>query len=285
MTARRAAVCLVVAIMAGRPADGVAQPGRPSPGTGPPGVPASAMPAPFSDIGFDQRLDERVPLDLPFRDETGRAVRLGDYFGETPVILAFVYFDCPMLCTQVLHGLAGGLKGLSLDAGRDFTVVAVSIDPADTPGKASARRRAALDRYGRPAAEEGWHLLTGDAASIRALTDAVGFRYVADPLSGQFGHAAGVTILTPGGAIARYLFGIDYAPRDLRLAIVEASGGRVGTPVDQVLLYCYLYDPAQGKYGLIVMRLIRLGAIATMAGLAAFILVMRRKERSGSPWA
>ena len=257
----------------------LAQPGSVTAPPGGSGVPTAMLPAPMREIGFDQRLGASIPLDLQFRDETGKAVRLGQYFTSKPVILALVYFDCPMLCSEVLNGLAGSLKALSFDAGTDFTVLAVSFDPKDTWAKAEERRQASLERYGRDGAERGWHFLTGDAASIEALTEAVGFRFVADPVSGQFAHAAGLTVLTPRGVIARYLFGIEYGPRDLRLALVEASTNRIGTPIDQVLLYCYMYDPATGKYGLIAMRLIRIGGVATVAAMALFIIVMRRRER------
>jgi protein SCO1/2 len=194
-----------------------------------------------------------------------------------------VYFDCPMLCSQVLNGLAGSLKALSLDAGTDFVVLAVSFDPRDTPARAAEHKRIALERYGRDAASEGWHLLTGGQASIDALTKAIGFRYVRDPDGNQFGHAAGLTILTPGGTVARYLFGIDYGPRDLRLALVEASANQIGSPIDQVLLYCYLYNPATGKYGLLTMRLVRLGGLATVLGIVAFIVLTRRSEHRRNP--
>ena len=280
MTCRRLGVlhaAIALLALTGAAKDGLAQPGGPA-SRGVAGLPASAMPQALRDVGFDQRLSESVPLDLPFRDENGRTVRLGEYFGSKPVVLALVYYGCPNLCTQVLNGLAGSLKALSLGAGKDFTVLAVSFDPKETPQLAAEKKQTYLERYGRPGAEQGWHLLTSDEASIHALTQAVGFRYVWDPAIGQFAHPAGVTVLTPGGVVARYFFGIEYAPRDLRLALVEASANRIGTPIDRILLYCYLYDPTTGKYGLIAMRLIRLGGIATVLALGMFIVVMWRRE-------
>ena len=245
------------------------------------GLPASAMPPVLRDVSFEQRLNQRLPLDLPFRDETGRRVRLGDYFGEKPVILAFVYYSCPMLCTQVLGGLASSLKVVTFGAGVEFTVVLVSFDPSDTPEQAAAKKRWMLGEYGRPETAGGWHFLTGDDASIRALTAAAGFSYTVDPASSQFAHPAGITVATPDGRMARYLFGIEYSPRDLRLALVEASANRIGTAVDQLLLYCYEYNPSSGKYGLIAMRLIRAGAVATVFALGAFIIVAARGSRGG----
>jgi protein SCO1/2 len=184
-----------------------------------------------------------------------------------------------MLCTQVLNGLVGSLEALSFDAGREFDVVIVSFDPREGPEQAAAKRTTALTRYGRFGTEAGWHFLTGDEAGIRRLTEAVGFRYVFDESLGQFAHPSGVTVLTPQGRLARYFFGIEYAARDLRLAIVEASQNRIGSPIDQVLLYCYHYDPGTGRYGLMVMRLVRLGGVLTIVALAAFIVIMRRAER------
>ena len=244
------------------------------------GLPASAMPPVLRDVSFEQRLNQRLRLNLPFRDETGRGVRLGDYFGEKAVILALVYYNCPMLCTQVLSGLASSLKVVTFGAGVEFTVVVVSFDSSETPDQAAAKKRWMLNEYGRPETADGWHFLTGDEASIRALTETVGFNYTFDETSSQFAHPAGITVLTPDGRLARYLFGIEYSPRDLRLALVEASANRIGTAVDQLLLYCYEYNPSSGKYGLIAMRLIRAGAIATVVALGAFIVVMRRREHS-----
>ncbi|MFN2387581.1 MAG: SCO family protein, partial [Thermoanaerobaculia bacterium] len=222
-------------------------------------APADGRPRALRGVEIAQRLNQRVPLEVPFRDEAGRAVRLGDYFGKRPVVLALVYYECPMLCTQVLNGLAAALGAVSFDTGREFDVVAVSFDPRETPKLAAEKKRTYVTRYGRPGAEKGWHFLTGDAASIAALTEAVGFRYRFDPETGQFAHASAVYVLTPEGVLARYFYGIEYAPRDLRLSLVEASRGRVGSPVDQLLLYCFHYDPVEGKYGAVAMNMVRLG--------------------------
>lgn len=246
------------------------------------GVPASTMPAPLREVGFDQNLNRTIPLDAPFTDEEGRTVRLGNYFGARPVVLALVYYGCPMLCTQVLNSLAGTLRVLSLEPARDFEVVTVSFDPRETPALAAAKKVAALERYPRAGAAAGWHFLTGSQESIDRLAAAVGFRYVWDQTLAQFAHPAGVVVLTPEGLIARYLFGLEFGPRDLRFAIVDASAGRVGTPVDQVLLYCYHYDPAAGRYGFAVMSAIRIAGAATVLALAAFIALMIRHEKHAS---
>jgi len=244
-----------------------------------PSMPSSSIPKPLREIGFDQNLDRQVPLDLPFADEQGRRVRLGDFFGTQPVVLALVYYDCPMLCTLVLNSLASTLSVLSLDPGKDFEIVAVSFDPREKPPLAAAKKAAYLERYRRPAAAAGWHFLTGDQESIDRLTKAVGFRYVWDDGLKQFAHPTGIIVLTPQGRPARYLFGVEYGPRDLRLAIVEASAGTIGTPVDQLLLYCYHYDPETGRYGFLVMRAVRIAGTATVLALVSFIYLMVRRER------
>jgi protein SCO1/2 len=249
----------------------------------PPGeiVPANETPGSLQGIGIDQRLDEKLPLDLPFRDEAGRAVTLGDAFGKRPVVLALVYYNCPMLCTQVLNGLVGALNVMSLEAGRDFDVVAVSFDPRETPAMAAAKKDAYLGRYRHPGSDTGWHFLTGDAASIQALTKAVGFRYRYDEKLEQFAHASAIMVATPDGRLARYFYGIEYAPRDLRLGLVEASAGRIGSPVDQILLYCFHYDPASGKYGPVVVNIIRLAGLATLLAIAAAVVLMSRRRARG----
>jgi protein SCO1 len=244
-----------------------------------PGQTSSGLPAPLREIGFDQNLDQHVPLDLRFKDDGGRDVRLGDYFGTRPVVMLFAYYDCPMLCTLVVNGLASALGVISLDAGSDFEVVVVSFDPRDTTATASARKAAYLDRYKRNGAADGTHFLTGDEAAITQLTRAAGFRYVWDEATKQFAHPSGVIVLTPDGRLARYMFGIEYGPRDLRLAIVEASNGKAGNPADALLLYCYHYDPMTGRYGLVIMRALRLAGIATVFAIGAFVFVMIRLER------
>lgn len=233
----------------------------------------------LKDVGIDQRLNETVPLDLRFTDENGRDVTLGDYVGERPVVLALVYFECPMLCTQVLNGMASSFQALSFTAGREFDIVAVSFDPGETPAMARAKRDTYLKRYGRQSAADGVHFLTGRQESIDALTKAVGFRYAYDPSIDQYAHPAALTVLTPDGTVSRYLFGIEFAPRDLKLALVEAADRRIGSAIDQVLLFCYHYDPTTGKYGLAVTNLIRMGGVATVIALGAFILLSLRRER------
>lgn len=229
------------------------------------------------DIGFDQRLDEQVPLDLAFRDESGKTIRLGDYFNRKPVILALVYYQCPLLCNQVLNGLAGALKALSFEAGKEFEVVVVSFNPRETPELAAAKK----ENYTRAGASGGWHFLTGDPKPIEALTQSVGFRYAYDPMLNQYAHASGVVVLTPKGRVARYFYGIEYAPRDLRFGLIEAAEERIGSPVDQVLLLCYQYDPATGKYSATVMKSLRLGGVLTLIGIAVLLFALNRKAKSG----
>jgi len=244
-----------------------------------PGITSSTMPRPLREIGFDQNLDQYVPLDVPFRDESGRTVRLADYFGSRPVVLVFAYYDCPMLCTQVINGLSTALNILSLAPGKDFEIVTVSFNPRDTPATASAKKAVYLERYTRDGAAQAWHFLSGDQPSIDRLTKAAGFRYVWDAETKQFAHPTGVIVLTPDGRLSRYLFGIEYGPRDLRYALVEASAGGVGNAVDTLLLYCYHYDPMTGRYGFVVMRAVRIAGAATVLALASFIIVMVRKEK------
>jgi protein SCO1/2 len=237
------------------------------------------LPPSLQGVGFDQKLDAQVPLDLYFRDESGQAVRLGDYFGERPVILVLAYYRCPMLCTEVLNGLVRALLELPLDVGRDFAVLTVSFDPRETPELAAAKKKTYLERYGRPGAEAGWHFLTGEQEPIDRLTQAVGFRYRYDAVNDQFAHASGIMVLTPQGRISRYFYDISYSPRDLRLGLVEASSGRIGSASDQVLLFCFHYNPAEGKYGAAVMNLVRLGGALTIVAVAVFVFVLWRQER------
>jgi protein SCO1/2 len=223
-----------------------------------------------------------LPLDLIFSDEAGQAKPLRQNFGEKPAILSFVYYECPMLCTQVLNGQLESLKTLSFDVGKQFHVITVSFDPGETPALAAAKKEIYLKQYSRAGAEAGWHFLTGDTAAIRRLTQAVGFRYQYDPATDQFAHASGIMVITPQGKIARYFYGIEYSPRDLRLALVEASENKIGSPVDQLLLYCFHYDPALGKYGLVIMNVLRLAGIATVLALGTFMLVMFRRDRKAA---
>jgi len=234
---------------------------------------------PFANIGLDQLLNQQLPLTLSFRDETGKMVQLGDYFGEKPVILSFAYYDCPMLCTLVINGLIRTLRTLSFSAGTEFNIVTVSFNPKDTPPMAAIKRQTSLQSYSRKGAETGWHFLTGDEATVQQLTQAVGFRYAYDEKSQQYQHPTGIMILTPDGKLSRYLYGIEYAPRDVRLGLIEASAGKIGSPVDQVLLLCFHYDPTTGKYGLIITRALQLGGLATMLALGVFMLISSRRDR------
>jgi len=242
--------------------------------------PAQEKPPILREVGYDQRLGETVPLDLVFRDEAGRPVALRSLFRGRAVVLSLVYYECPMLCTLTLNGLGSALSVLTFDAGKDFDVLTVSFEPKETPALAAAKKKTYLARYRRPGAGEGWHFLTGDAPAIAALTKAVGFRYAWDTETRQYAHPAGLVVLTPDGRIARYMYGVEYAPRDLRLALVEASQRRIGNPVDTILLYCYQYDPTRGRYAASVLRLVRLGGILTVLGLGAFVLLSLRRERA-----
>jgi protein SCO1/2 len=242
-------------------------------------TPPETRPQILRNVAIVQRLDRPLPLDLPFRDESGNTVRLRDYFGKRPVVLVLAYYNCPMLCTEVLNGLTAAMRVLTFDAGRDFEVVTVSFDPRDTPSDARAKKVPYVARYGRPTGAAGWHFLTGAPASIASLTQAVGFRYAWDERLGQFAHASAIYVATPDGRLSRYFYGIEYAPRDLRLALVEASLGKIGTPVDQLLLYCYHYDPAAGRYGAVVMNMVRVAGVAAVLLLTTFLTVMWRRDR------
>jgi protein SCO1/2 len=232
------------------------------------------VPAPLQSVGFDQKLDQQVPLDLEFRDELGNRVRLRDSFDGKPVILVLAWYRCPQLCNEVLNGLVRALLDIPLDLGKDFNIVTVSFDPRETPELAAAKKHVYLERYGRARDASAWRFLTGEEEPIRELTDSVGFRYSWDARTEQFAHASGIVVLTPDGRVSRYFFDIRYSPRDLRLGLVEASGGKIGSRVDQVLLYCFHYDPAIGKYGVTIMNVVRLGGVLTMLaiGLLWFVL-------------
>jgi protein SCO1/2 len=243
-----------------------------------PGMPSDRSPNVLAQVAFEQRLNEQLPLDLEFTDEDGRRVKLGEYFDTRPVILTFVYYECPMLCTQVLNGLESALRVLDESIGQEFDVVTVSFDPKETPVLASGKKSAYLDRYKRPSAAAGWHFLTGEQASIDALTKAAGFSYVWDEETRQFAHASGVIVATPQGRLSRYFFGIEYAPRDLKFALMESSAGRIGSLADKLMLYCYHYDPAKGSYGFMVMRAIQAGGVVTLIALAGFIVMAVRRE-------
>jgi protein SCO1/2 len=245
----------------------------------PPPPPANAPIPALNDVGIDQKIGNAVPLDASFVDEGGRNVKLGDYFGAKPVVLQLAYFSCPLLCPQVLNGMAGSLEALSFDAGRDFTMLVVSFDPGDTPAMAQAKRADALSRYHRAGVESGVHFLTGREADIKRLTDAVGFRYKYDPAIHQYAHPATIMVLTADGHVSRYLLGIEFAPKDLKFGLMEAAGNRLGSVVDQVVLFCYHYDPTTGKYGFAVTTAVRIGGVLTVLALAAFIVLNLRRER------
>ena len=237
----------------------------------------------LKDVGIDQKLNQQVPLDLTFRDETGKTVQLRQYFGQKPVLLSLVYFNCPMLCTQVLNGMEASMKGLPMDAGNEFNAISVSIDPSDKPVLAAVKQQMYVGMYGRPNGAQGWHFLTGDEDQIKKLANAVGFRYAYDPDSKQFAHASAIMVLTPDGKLSKYFYGIQYSPRDLRLGLVEASARKIGTPVDSILLFCYHYDPHTGKYGLLISRLIQIGGLLTVLGIGATMLILFRRERYSLP--
>jgi protein SCO1 len=249
---------------------------------GPPdsGTPALRPPDTLREVGFDQKLGERLPLDLTLRDESGRAVRLRDYFGGKPVALGLVYFDCPMLCTVSLNGLLSALEVVSFLPGREFELLTISFDSREGPALAAHKKKAYLARLGKPGAEAGWHFLTGDAEALEAISKAVGFRYAWDEETKQFAHPAGLVVLTPEGTISRYLYGIEYAPKDLRLALVESGEGKISSPMDQLLLYCYQYDPVTGRYGATIMTVLRLASVLTVVALGSFVFRSWRKEKA-----
>jgi protein SCO1/2 len=240
----------------------------------------SGLPKALNGVGIDQKLNQDLPLQLAFKDENGKDVKLGDYFGKKPVLLALVYYQCPMLCNQILNGMVTAFKVMSFKPGEEFEVVTVSFDPRETSALAAAKKNTYvnyLPEGRRASATRGWHFLTGDASSIAELTQAVGFRYHWDDATQQFAHASAIYITTPQGKLARYFYGIEYAPRDLRLGLIEAADNKIGSPVDQLLLYCYHYDPATGKYGAVVMNMMRVGGIVTLIAIGAMFLVMRRR--------
>lgn len=274
-----AVLCAAVSVCA--PAPGAAQ-GRSGFARG--YVSSSERPNLLRDVKWEQKLEAQLPLETPFVDDRGNPVKLGDYFHDRPVFLALVYYECPQLCTQVLNGLVKSLDTIpQLSAGKEFDIIALSFDPGESPGLAAAKKKAYLESYAqnydRPDAERGFHFLTGTEESIRKVTSAVGFDYVFDPEIDQYAHAAGVTLLTPDGKVSRYFFGIEYGPKDLKFGVMEASERRVGTLVDQVLLFCYHYDPSSGSYkSRLSLNLVRGGGVVTMLGMLTFWIVMWRRE-------
>ncbi len=240
----------------------------------------SGLPRALGDVGIDQKLNEQLPLDLVFRNENGEQVKLGSYFGKKPVVVSLVYYQCPMLCNQVLNGMVTAFKVMAFKPGEEFDVVTVSFDPRETPALAAAKKKTYVDylpEAKRAAAASGWHFLTGDEANIKRITDAIGFRYHWDKATEQFAHASGVFVATPEGKLSRYFYGIEYAPRDLRLGLIEAADNKIGSRVDQLLLYCFHYDPATGKYGAAVMNLMRGAGVITVVGIVGLLLLLRRR--------
>ena len=240
--------------------------------------PAGQRPPGLNNVGIEQHLNEQIPPGLVFRDERGNPVRLGDYFGKKPLILNLAYFNCQMLCPEVLSGLTVALRGLKFNVGSDFDVLTVSFDPRETPDMAREKKKQYLARYGRRGAEQGWHFLTGQQDAIAALTKAAGFQYQYDPQTQQFAHTTAIMLLTPQGKIAQYYYGVEYEPKDLRLGLVEASQNKIGTLADAILLYCYHYNPATGKYNPVIFRVLRFAGVATMIFLGGFIVLMLRRD-------
>jgi protein SCO1 len=244
------------------------------------GQPSNGLPPALVNVGFEPPLNGQMPLDLAFRDETGRSVKLGDYFGQKPVLLAFVYYGCPMLCNQVEQGVVSSMKMVSFNPGRDYEVVFVSFDPRETPDMAAQKKAGAVSRYGRPNTAAGWHFLIGSKESIDAATWAANFRYTFSEKTNLFAHASGIMVLTPVGRISRYFYGVEYPTRDVRLGLVEASQGRIGAPIDRVLLFCYQYDPTAATYSASILKIIRLSGVFTVLLIVAGILIFRTREHA-----
>ncbi|MGH7495770.1 MAG: SCO family protein [bacterium] len=240
---------------------------------------ASTPPPMLRNVGIEQNLNAPLPLDLIFVNESGHALALREFFGKKPVVLAFVYYECPMLCTQILNGLLESVRLVKFNIGEEYEVLTVSFDPGETPKLAAEKKKVYLQQYDRAGAEKGWHFLTGDSTAIKTLTQAAGFHYRYDPATDQFAHASGILVLTPQGKISKYFYGVEYSPRDLRLALVEAAENKIGSPVDQLLLYCFHYDPLTGKYSFVVINALRIAGIATVLSLATFMFVMLRRDR------
>ena len=243
---------------------------------------SGVVPAALQNIGIDQRLNEQLPLDAVFRDETGREVKLGDYFKSgKPVVLSLVYYDCPMLCTQVLNGEVESFRNVPFTLGKDYEAISVSFDPREKPQLAADKKQVYAMDYKRPGVAEGWHFLTGDAPSIKRLTDAVGFRYAYDEGTKQFAHASAIYVATPDGKLSRYFYGIAYAPKQMRLSLIEAAAGKIGSPINQLLFSCYHYDPTTGKYGVAVLNVMRAGGVLTVLSLVSLIVLLRRRKIAG----
>src|SRR5713226_8316130 len=242
------------------------------------GKSSSGLPAQLQNVGFEPPLNAQLPLDVNFRDESGRDVQLREYFGRKPVVLALVYYGCPMLCNQVEMGVVGSLKMLSFNPARDYEVLFVSFDPRETPDMAAKKKAAALSRFGRPETAAGWHFLTGKEEAVRAVASAANFRYSFDEKHNLFAHASGIMLLTPDGRISRYFYGVEYPSRDVRLGLVDASAGKIGTPIDRLLLYCFEYNPESARYSATILKIVRLGGLLTIVTIVAAILLFRRRD-------
>jgi protein SCO1/2 len=242
------------------------------------GPAAANRPSVLENVGFRPQLNAHLPLDLAFRDEAGRNVQLREYFTQKPVLLALVYYGCPMLCNQTEQGVVGALRMLSFRPGRDYEVVFVSFDPRESPDMAAQKKESAMTHFRRPETASGWHFLTGRKESIDALTKGADFRYSFDAKSNLFAHASGIMLLTPDGRISRYFYGVEYPARDIRLGLVDASAGKIGTPIDRALLFCYQYDPTSARYSASILRIIRFGGVLTILALVAGILIFRRRD-------
>ena len=239
----------------------------------------ATKPALLNDVGIDQKLGAQIPADLTFTDETGKIVRLSDYFtGQRPIVLSLVYYNCPMLCTMSLNDQTRAMQAMPLNPSTDFEIVTISFDAREGTDLAAAKKKRYIHEYHKPGAASGWHFLTGNEENIRKLTETVGFRYTWDPKYNQYAHAAGLMVLTPSGKISKYFYGVDYSSKDLRLALVEASEGKIGSPVEQMILYCFTYDPATGKYSLAILRLMRGFAVITAVGLATYMFINFRRD-------
>jgi len=234
----------------------------------------------LQDVGLDQKLNSQIPLDLRFTDADGNPVVLSQYFGKKPVLLTLVYYECPMLCTLVLNGTLRALRALEFSAGNEFEILTISIDPEETPELAARKRESYLKNYGREGADQGWHFLVGSEDQIRPLADAVGFRYTYDPESGEYAHASGIMILTPEGKVARYFYGVEYSPRDMKLGFIEAAENKIGSPVDQILLFCYHYDPLTGNYSFAIMTFLRTAGALTVLGIVFLLVFLLRREKT-----
>ena len=246
------------------------------------GKSSNGLPPALVNVGFDPQLNAQIPLDAPFVDEYGQSVTLGDFSGKKPIVLAFVYFTCPMLCNQVEQAVVGTLKMISFNPGTDYEVVFISFDPSDTPDAALKKKHEAMSRFARPLTEPGWHFLTGSQESIDAVTKAASFRFSHDQKTGLFGHASGILLLTPDGRISRYFFGIQYPPSNVRLGLVDASSGKIGSPVDHLLLFCYQYDPTRARYSATILTVIRMGGVVTLLMMViGFVIFRRRDHRDG----